>query len=113
MSRMLVSMRLLCCAMLLSCMGCASRPGWGFSWGQGTTNRQKSRAAVHDPFPLNDIGPEVVGGRPREYFNPQAEAARHQVTQSQARFRRLAFSSSVRSGATALKNPACRIDKPD
>ena len=88
MSRMLVSMRLLCCAMLLSCMGCASRPGWGFSWGQGTTNRQKSRAAVHDPFPLNDIGPEVVGGRPREYFNPQAEAARHQVTQSQARFRR-------------------------
>lgn len=59
--------------------GCANR-GWGLSWGQGTTNRQKARAAVHDPYPLNDIGPEVMGGRPREFFDPEPEAVRHQVT---------------------------------
>jgi hypothetical protein len=75
---------LACCALIAGSVGCASRPGWGFKqWGQGTTERQKSRAVVHDPYPLNDIGPEVVGGRPRDYANPQAEAARHQVVPSQ------------------------------
>ncbi len=49
-------------------------------WGQGTTDRQKSRAVVHDPYTLNDIGPEVVGGRPREFMNPQAEAKRAHAT---------------------------------
>jgi hypothetical protein len=68
-----------CAIMLAFSAGCANR-GWGFSWGQGTTNRQKARAAVHDPYPLNDIGPEVVGGRPREFFDPEPEAVRHQVT---------------------------------
>ncbi len=57
--------------------GCANRPhAWGFPGGQGTIERQKARATVHDPFPLNDIGPEVVGGRPREFYNPQAEVVR-------------------------------------
>ena len=57
--------------------GCASRPhGWGFPAGQGTIERQRARATVHDPYPLNDIGPEVAGGRPREFFNPQAEPVR-------------------------------------
>ena len=80
MPRMSTIAKYLLCASLLTAAGCAGRPGWGFSWGQGTTERQKARATVHDPFPLNDIGPEVVGGRPREYFNPQPEAVRHQVT---------------------------------
>ena len=67
---------------LLICFaGCANRPGWGFSWGQGTTDRQKARAVVHDPYPINDIGPEVVGGRPREFYNPEPEAARNNATQ--------------------------------
>ncbi len=61
---------------LLLMSGCASRPGWGLPWGQGSTERQKSRAVIHDPYPLNDIGPEVVGGRPREFYNPQSEPAR-------------------------------------
>ena len=50
-------------ALLVSLSGCASRPGWGQAWGQGTADRQKARAVVHDPYTLNDIGPEVVGGR--------------------------------------------------
>ncbi len=67
--------------LLVGFAGCASRPGgWGMPWGQGSTERQKSRAVVHDPFPLNDIGPEVVGGRPREYSNPQAEPVRQNIT---------------------------------
>lgn len=58
-------------------LGCSQRPrAWGFPGAQGTIDRQKSRATIHDPFPLNDIGPEVEGGRPREFYYPQSEAAR-------------------------------------
>ncbi len=66
--------------MVIALSGCASRPGWGFPWGQGTTDRQKARAVVHDPYTLNDIGPEVSGGRPRDFGDPQAEAKRAHVT---------------------------------
>jgi hypothetical protein len=62
-----------------SVSGCANRPGWGIpGFGQGTVDRQSARAVYHDPYPLNDIGPEVVGGRPREYAQPMPEATRNQ-----------------------------------
>lgn len=62
-----------------SVTGCASRPGWGIpGFGQGTVDRQSARAVYHDPYPLNDIGPEVVGGRPREFAQPMPEATRNQ-----------------------------------
>jgi hypothetical protein len=57
--------------------GCSQRPrAWGFPGGLGTIDRQKARASVHDPFPLNDIGPDVAGGRPREFADPRSEASR-------------------------------------
>jgi hypothetical protein len=43
----------------------------------GTIDQQRSRAAIHDPFPDNDIGPEVEGGRPREFQKPLAEPVRN------------------------------------
>ena len=73
-----------CCMLILAVAGCANRPGWGFRGAQGTIDRQKARAVVHDPFPLNDIGPEVIGGRPREFYNPQPEATRQQLTDQRA-----------------------------
>lgn len=79
MSRMLTIKLILSCASLTIIAGCANRQGWGFGAGQGTVDRQNSRAVVVDPFPLNDIGPEVTGGRPRGYFNPQAEVVRSRV----------------------------------
>lgn len=69
--------RILTLLVLVSLTGCGNRPGWGFSWGQGTVERQKARATIHDPYPLDDIGPEVVGGRPREYASPQSEPVRN------------------------------------
>jgi hypothetical protein len=74
MSRILVSL-----VIIISLSGCANHR-WGLPWGQGTTDRQKARAVVHDPYSLNDIGPEVVGGRPRDFMNPQAEAKRQHAT---------------------------------
>jgi hypothetical protein len=32
----------------------------------GPAAHQRAAAVEHDPFPENDIGPEIVGGRPRE-----------------------------------------------
>jgi hypothetical protein len=43
-------------------------PGWA--------QQQRADAIVHDPYTLNDIGPEVVGGRPREYQQPVTEVER-------------------------------------
>ena len=77
--------RMLACALLLvGLSGCASRPGWGFGGGQGTGERQKARATIHDPYPLNDIGPEVIGGRPREFYTPQAEPVRQRNLEQQS-----------------------------
>lgn len=53
---------------------------WGGSeYGQGSVDRQKARAVYFDPYPLNDIGPEVVGGRPRGFQNPLPEANRNEL----------------------------------
>ena len=42
----------------------------------GTINEQRNRAAIHDPFPETDIGPDIIGGRPREFDRPLPEAER-------------------------------------
>jgi len=51
----------------------------GGQYGQGDLARQKSRAVYFDPYPLNDIGPEVVGGRPRGFQNPLPEPSRNEL----------------------------------
>lgn len=54
---------------------------WGGGpYGQGSVERQKARAAVFDPYPLNDIGPAVVGGRPPGFMNPLPEPRRNEMT---------------------------------
>ena len=42
----------------------------------GTMRQQQLSATVHDPYAGTDIGPEVVGGRPRDYQKPLAEPVR-------------------------------------
>jgi hypothetical protein len=42
----------------------------------GTIAEQESRAIRFDPFVENDIGPPIVGGRPRDYEKPIAEPLR-------------------------------------
>ena len=54
---------------------------WGGSpWGQGSVDRQKARAVTFDPYPQGDVGPEVVGGRPRGFVDPLAEPQRNELT---------------------------------
>ena len=42
----------------------------------GTMSQQQQRATVFDPYADNTAGPEIVGGRPREFQKPLAEPVR-------------------------------------
>ncbi len=42
----------------------------------GPSQYQRDRATYNDPYPDNDIGPPVVGGRPRDFEQQQPEPAR-------------------------------------
>ena len=61
-------------------VGCAGNrfaaSRWNF-WHPGPTSDQRVRASVHDPYSDKDLGPEVVGGRPREFQNQYPEAVRN------------------------------------
>jgi hypothetical protein len=65
-------------AMAMSLSGCAPEMAslrQSFAH-PGPAAYQRAQAIQHDPYPLNDVGPEVVGGRPREYQIPINEVER-------------------------------------
>jgi len=55
------------------CGGCLAPPN---ILHPGTEANQQARAQMFEPYPDNEIGPPVVGGRPREYQEPRAEVTR-------------------------------------
>lgn len=61
--------------------GCAGnprlfgRPRW---FNPGTIAAQRYRAIQHDPYVDNEMGPEVVGGRPRSFVRPLPEPVKNQ-----------------------------------
>lgn len=66
---------LFCCVSLLaiSC-GCSrSRP---LLAPPGPIRQQQYGASIHDPYTDNELGPAVVGGRPRDFMEPLAEPVR-------------------------------------
>ena len=60
-----------------SCTGCAGSR-WNF-FQPGSVQQQQLRATVHDPYTDVDAGPEVVGGRPRDYAQPLPEPVRNRL----------------------------------
>jgi hypothetical protein len=63
---------LLACCMPL--VGCYRRP---LLRPAGPLYQQQQDASLHDPYSDNDLGPEVVGGRPREFAKPMPEPVRN------------------------------------
>jgi hypothetical protein len=63
--------------LLLAAEGCA---GYGpvQILNPGTAEQQRAEAERFDPYPEQDLGPAVVGGRPRGYQVPPAEPKRAQ-----------------------------------
>lgn len=74
------------CALIFT--GCRYRPNFG---PQGTWEQQRARAQVSDPFPSNDLGPEIMGGRPRDFDRPAPEVKYLQDNPSAVRSKRGAF----------------------
>ena len=67
--------KLLCGALLVASTGCGrERPNLMHP---GDLQSQRFNAIAHDPYTDQDAGPEVVGGRPREFQKPLAEPVRN------------------------------------
>ena len=67
--------RLWIACVAISTTGCvAGRPSL---FHPGDIQHQRFNAVTHDPYTDNDAGPEVVGGRPRDYQKPLAEPVRN------------------------------------
>jgi hypothetical protein len=67
-------------AVLLSAMlvGCAGGPP--LSWSNpGTVQQQRLRATIFDPWPDSQLGPEVLGGRPRDYSEPLPQPVKNRL----------------------------------
>lgn len=65
------------CVVCATAAGCAS--DGSFLFNPGTIQQQRLRATVHDPYSDQDLGPEVVGGRPRDFQQPLAEPVRNRL----------------------------------
>ena len=69
------------CSLLLTAVvavglaGCSSmsRPNW---FHPGPAAHQQGKAERFDPYPENELGPEIIGARPREYQKPPPETSR-------------------------------------
>jgi hypothetical protein len=64
-------------AVCLGSGGCTALPHNFFH--PGTIEQQRLRATIHDPYPDPDAGPEIEGGRPRDYLNPLPEPVRNRI----------------------------------
>jgi len=58
---------------LVAGCGWIAPPTW---FHPGPAPYQRQGAVDYDPYPLNDIGPPVVGGRPRGFQAPHSEVKR-------------------------------------
>ena len=47
----------------------------------GSVEKQRFQSTVFDPYADNDIGPEIVGGRPRDFQKPLSEPDRSRLFQ--------------------------------
>ncbi|HEX5104592.1 MAG TPA: membrane or secreted protein [Pirellulaceae bacterium] len=73
--------RRLIVALAIACVGaggCASN-GQFTLFNPGTVNQQRLRATIHDPYSDQDLAPEVVGGRPRDYLQQLPEPVRNRL----------------------------------
>lgn len=67
---------LLALAAMIAATGCGPRFRVPNPFHPGATGPQRYDAVYHDPYPLDDIAPEIVGGRPREYQRPVPQVTR-------------------------------------
>jgi hypothetical protein len=67
---------LTCCALLLPLAACSSTVRRPRLLHPGPAGYQQANAEEFDPYPQNDVGPEILGGRPPDYQIPPNEVTR-------------------------------------
>lgn len=78
-----------CVIVVSTCLsGCHLRPNLG---PPGSIGVQRDRAINNDPYPDNDLGPPVMGGRPLGFDRPFAQARQMQPLGSQRANRGAAY----------------------
>ncbi len=65
-------------AAALAAAGCSSTIRYPKLRGPGPAAYQRGNAEAFDPYPLPDLGPPIVGGRPREFSLPRNVVERAQ-----------------------------------
>ncbi len=70
---------LVAAALLAGISGCHLRPDLATP---GTMDAQRVRSMQHDPYPSNELGPPVMGVRPRDFDLPRSEVTQLQSNPS-------------------------------
>jgi len=70
-------------ASLVFAIGCGPHVRKPNLFDPGNAATQQYNAIFHDPYPMPDVAPEIVGGRPREYQQPVPEVARARLQSQQ------------------------------
>ena len=78
MARHLHGNLLLTVVSLAAATGCAYGTHYPKLRSPGPAKYQRANAEAYDPYPLPDLGPEIDGGRPREFGIPRNEVERAQ-----------------------------------
>jgi hypothetical protein len=72
-----------CRALLILVVIAVCLPGCGVSRPKlrapGTVQQQRANAMMFDPFTDQDVGPEVVGGRPKDFQKPLSDPERSRL----------------------------------
>jgi hypothetical protein len=115
MSRCALGGILLASASLLGGAACSPTiryPRWN---APGPAPYQRYVATQYDPYPQGDVGPEIVGGRPREYSKPPNEVARARQYSARGATSPAAANPAVATPAATLPPlaaPAAPADAP-
>lgn len=67
--------------LLVVISGCGWMRPYGYS--PGDIHTQRNNAVLHDPYPDNDAGPEMVGVRPPSFQKPRDETIRSRYMRDQ------------------------------
>ena len=79
--------RILALFMLLPMTACSSTIFKPTLQHPGPAPFQRNNAQHFDPYPPNDVAPEIVGGRPREFQKPPNEVIRSRQQETIAPWR--------------------------
>lgn len=75
--------QLIFCLTLLAAVGCGPSVRMPNLFDPGNAATQQYNAILHDPYPMTEVAPEIVGGRPLSYARQVPEVERGRINNPQ------------------------------